>query len=106
MKRLTEAALDKARDGLRHLSPTEAEILAIAVEGQSAVVIGKQLGSSPRTVEKHREHILTKCGAANMIAGLGRDAEEPQQCAGGAGGAPAFSRDPPRGQGCGNGRVG
>jgi DNA-binding CsgD family transcriptional regulator len=47
------------------LSRREAEVLAWAVQGRSNYAIGRLLGISGRTVQKHLEHIYAKLGVWN-----------------------------------------
>jgi DNA-binding NarL/FixJ family response regulator len=42
------------------LTPREQEILQLVVDGATNRVIAKQLGVSPRTVQKHLEHVYRK----------------------------------------------
>jgi DNA-binding NarL/FixJ family response regulator len=48
-----------------NLTPREREVLKAIVEGSSNKEIGRDLRLSPRTVEAHRAHIMTKLGAKN-----------------------------------------
>ena len=47
------------------LTPREREVLKEIVGGSSNKEIGRDLHLSPRTVEAHRAHIMTKLGAKN-----------------------------------------
>ena len=47
------------------LTPREAEVLAEIVEASSNKEAAQHLGISPRTIENHRAHIMTKLGAKN-----------------------------------------
>lgn|GEM_PF-2835854 len=65
-------AVDRLRssDGGRHhddpgLSAREAAVLLLVAEGHSNDQIGRRLGISVRTVEKHLEHVYAKTGARN-----------------------------------------
>ena len=57
------------------LTPREAEVLYWVVQGKTSKDIGDILGSSPRTVNKHLEHVFEKLGvetrtaAANLAMG-------------------------------------
>lgn len=48
------------------LTPREAEILELMMEAYPNKVIAAQLGTSIRTVEHHRAHILEKMGARSL----------------------------------------
>lgn len=50
------------------LSPREAEVLHWAARGKTDAEIGKILGLSPRTVQKHLEHIFQKLGVETRTA--------------------------------------
>ncbi len=49
------------------LTPRQAQILQLIARGQSDADIGAALGISPRTVEKHLEHIYDKLGVENRV---------------------------------------
>jgi two-component system response regulator FixJ len=51
---------------LASLTPREAEILALLVEGHPNKVIAGKLGMSIRTTEHHRAHIMEKLGARSI----------------------------------------
>src|SRR5262249_42066526 len=56
---------------LLFLSPREREILELIVRGEASKNIAGRLGVSVRTVDKHREHILSKTNArswAELVA--------------------------------------
>lgn len=53
------------------LTTREMEVLNLVTDGHSNAGIGIQLGLSPRTVEKHVEHILDKLGVRSR-AGIAR----------------------------------
>ncbi|MGB9602622.1 MAG: response regulator [Limisphaerales bacterium] len=53
----------------QELTPREVEILKLIAEGFSSKEIGVKLGISTRTVETHRERIMSKLGIHN-VAGL------------------------------------
>ena len=53
-----------------HLTFREAEVLYWVVRGKSNRDVGDILGSSPRTVDKHMERILTKLGVENRSAAV------------------------------------
>ncbi len=50
------------------LSRREAEVLAWVAQGKTNAEIGKILSSSPRTVEKHLEHVFEKLGVESRTA--------------------------------------
>ena len=50
------------------LSRREAEVLAWVAQGKTNADIGKILSSSPRTVEKHLEHVFAKLGVESRTA--------------------------------------
>src|SRR5271166_4280252 len=60
----TRAADVEAR--ISTLTPREAEILALLVEGHPNKVVAAKLGMSIRTTEHHRAHIMEKMGAASI----------------------------------------
>ncbi len=57
----------QARQGWDSLTPTEAKIAALVVEGMSNPKIAAQLFLSPRTVATHVSHILTKLEVHSRI---------------------------------------
>jgi DNA-binding NarL/FixJ family response regulator len=64
--------------GTYGLTRRETEVLHLLAEGRPNAEIGTELGLSPRTVEKHVEHILDKLGvksrtaATRLVADAGR----------------------------------
>jgi DNA-binding NarL/FixJ family response regulator len=50
------------------LTRRETEVLHLLAEGHANAAIGLELGLSPRTVEKHVEHILDKLGVKSRAA--------------------------------------
>jgi len=50
------------------LTPREAEVLSWVAQGKTNIVIGKILGLSPRTVQKHLEHIFQRLGVETRTA--------------------------------------
>jgi DNA-binding CsgD family transcriptional regulator len=54
-----------APDGSECLSLRERQVLRLVAEGGSTKHIADQLGISPKTVENHRNRLLTKLGAHN-----------------------------------------
>ena len=68
MREADDAAL---MDGLIHgfrLTAREAEVLYWVVKGKTNQDIGDILGSSPRTVQKHLEHVFEKLGVETRTA--------------------------------------
>jgi DNA-binding NarL/FixJ family response regulator len=56
--------LRQERPGLQELTPTELRILKLVAEDRTSKEIADLLGSSPRTVETHRQNIARKLGLA------------------------------------------
>ena len=54
-------------DGWDDLSPRERQVADLLSGGSSAVAIGNALGISPRTVNKHLEHIYAKLGRHDRL---------------------------------------
>jgi FixJ family two-component response regulator len=54
-------------DWLSGLTAREREVLELITSGLSNKEIGRRLGISHRTVEVHRQHILSKSGARNAL---------------------------------------
>jgi len=52
------------------LTPREAEVLSWLVQGKTSIEIGKILGASPRTIQKHVERIFDKLGVENRVAAV------------------------------------
>jgi DNA-binding CsgD family transcriptional regulator len=50
------------------LSPAEIAVLELVCRGWSSKLIARALGISPRTIEKHREHLRQKTGISNTRA--------------------------------------
>ena len=66
-ERVTHAlALDAASRRLGILTEREREILAFIVQGLTSKEIARNLNISPRTVEIHRTHIMTKFEVGNV----------------------------------------
>jgi DNA-binding CsgD family transcriptional regulator len=55
------------REGLSRLTPREREILRHAILGETAGDSALSLGISRRTVEVHRQQVLTKLGVRNLV---------------------------------------
>ena len=49
------------------LTETEKRVLLLVVSGHSSKEIARQLGRSARTVDIHRQHIMRKTGASNVV---------------------------------------
>lgn len=60
------AARDVPEAPLSVLSPREMDVLRLVVCGLASKEVGDRLGLSPRTVEKHRAHILAKLGIRDL----------------------------------------
>ena len=56
-----------------HLSPREVEVLQLIAEGQANKQVAAELGISIKTVEKHRQHLMSKLNIHD-VAGLTRHA--------------------------------
>lgn len=56
---------------LQTLTPRELEVLELILEGHSSRSVGAKLTISPRTVDNHRVHIMTKL-RAKSLGDLGR----------------------------------
>ncbi len=63
-KRAEQAA---ARELLARLTAREQEVLNHLLQGASSKEIAKALDLSPRTVDVHRQNILIKCRASNLL---------------------------------------
>lgn len=50
------------------LSPRECEVTRWVIEGKCNADIGRILGISPRTVQKHMENIFVRLGVASRTA--------------------------------------
>jgi len=61
------------------LTPREREVLQWAAAGKTNVEIGAILDMSPRTVEKHFEHVFEKLGVETRMAAVMRLLAGPQQ---------------------------
>jgi DNA-binding NarL/FixJ family response regulator len=53
------------RELVNRLTPREKEVLGCMAKGLSSRAIGAHLSISPRTVEVHRAHLLSKMQASN-----------------------------------------
>lgn len=61
------------------LTQRETEVLHLLAEGRANVEIGTELELSPRTVEKHVEHILQKLGVKSRAAATRMVSEAPRR---------------------------
>lgn len=59
-----DGAAGEVRDPLRDLSLREREVFLLLARGHGNREVAEILGVSPRTVETHRAHVMTKLGAA------------------------------------------
>jgi DNA-binding CsgD family transcriptional regulator len=67
--RLTASARD-AVPGLPELTERQRQVLRLAAEGLTDAAIGHRLDCSPRTVDKHLEHIYRKLGVSCRTAAI------------------------------------
>lgn len=65
---LGDPVLDAARDC--RLTGREVAVLRLLSQGLTAVAIARQLGSSPRTVHKHLEHVYRKLGVRDRLGAV------------------------------------
>jgi predicted ATPase/DNA-binding CsgD family transcriptional regulator len=63
--RRTRGARGRPSSGWASLTPTEEQVVALAVEGLSNPAIGERLFMSRGTVKTHLAHVYTKLGVAN-----------------------------------------
>ncbi|SDE32911.1 helix-turn-helix transcriptional regulator [Auraticoccus monumenti] len=72
------------------LTSREAEVLALVAAGLSGREVARRLQLSPRTVDKHLEHVHAKLGARSRVeaVALARSGGRLPGCGGGAGRAP------------------
>lgn len=54
-----------ALDGIEQLTGREREVLDLMAKAYSSKRAARELGISPRTVEKHRHRVIRKIGAQN-----------------------------------------
>jgi len=66
-RQLRERAMARARGQVEELTPRERQVLTALVAGMSNKEIAKALSISPRTIEIHRAHMMTRL-EANSIA--------------------------------------
>jgi RNA polymerase sigma factor (sigma-70 family) len=62
---------EQRRTRLEQLTPREREVLLRVARGRTSREIAEEFGISPRTVETHRERIMTKL-RIRTVAGLTR----------------------------------
>lgn len=65
-----EETLAAARFGLSSLTPREREVLKQIIAGYTASDSAADLGISRRTVELHRQSVLSKLGARNLVSAV------------------------------------
>lgn len=70
----SESDVQPAPSGAEHLTPREREVLGWVAAGKSDRQIATIVGTSPRTVQKHLEHIYVKLGVENRTAAVMRAA--------------------------------
>jgi two-component system response regulator FixJ len=58
---------NETKAALSSLTPREQEVLSFLVEGLQNKAVAARLGVSPRTIEHHRSHIMTKMKAQTFI---------------------------------------
>jgi DNA-binding CsgD family transcriptional regulator len=56
--------------GLAGLTPRQQQVLRLVASGLTDAAIGHRLGCSPRTVDKHLEHIYRRLGVSSRTAAL------------------------------------
>jgi len=64
----SDAAILEAITSAFRLTPREAEVLFWVIKGKTSRDIGDILGTSPRTVNKHLEHVFEKLGVETRTA--------------------------------------
>jgi two-component system response regulator FixJ len=64
--RSPEQSLEDLRERFERLTPREAEVMDLVVEGLTSQTIGMRLGISQRTVESYRVQIMEKMRAASI----------------------------------------
>lgn len=62
----TEGDAQQIQQRYERLSQREREVMALVITGQSSKEIARRLDLSPRTVEAHRTHVMSKMGVANV----------------------------------------
>ncbi len=66
-RQAAERARQEARRLLDSLSPREAEVADLMLEGLRTADMAARLGLSPRTVEMHRARLLRRLGARTSV---------------------------------------
>lgn len=66
----TTVADGEERAEERRLTPRETTVLLLLAESLSAVAIGRRLGISPRTVQKHVQRIYRKLGVTDRVGAV------------------------------------
>ncbi len=75
----TPERLVAAKEGLLRLTNREHEVLYRLIRGETAEASAAVLGISARTVEAHRQSVLGKLNARNMVEAVGMIAEIERQ---------------------------
>ena len=65
--RRSRQMLFAAEGKISTLTPREGDVLPLLVAGNSNKHIGRLLGISHRTAERHRQSVLTKMGVGNLV---------------------------------------
>lgn len=68
IKEESETIQIKALKAMFKLTKRESEVLHWVILGKTDKIIGQILGTSPRTVNKHMEHVLIKLGVESRAA--------------------------------------
>jgi DNA-binding CsgD family transcriptional regulator len=68
--RLAAPPVNGPGPGPADLTVRQRQVLALVAEGLTDVAIGHRLGCSPRTVDKHLEHIYRRLGVSGRTAAL------------------------------------
>ena len=61
-----QAECDELESRLAQLTPREREVMQLVVDGKTTKQIARQLGTSDRTIEVHRKHVMKKMGADSL----------------------------------------
>ena len=75
----TPERLVAAKEGLLRLTHREHEVLYRLIRGETAEASANALGVAARTVEAHRQSVLSKLQARNMVEAVGLIAEIERQ---------------------------
>jgi DNA-binding CsgD family transcriptional regulator len=75
LARLAASPVNGPRADPADLTVRQRQVLALVAEGLTDVAIGHRLGCSPRTVDKHLEHIYRKLGVSGRTAALATASE-------------------------------